>query len=160
MNWVAAFAVCLGAAAAEGILAGKNPRQFLRELRQPRWSAPFIIWVLIGLYYYAAAFFALAVLFGGALRLAPVQLAVVLLIFILATNAGGNWLLFRRRDFRAFHYLMYPYAAAVISLIALLARFDAISALLWAVYGAYLLYAIAWTRAVWRMNRVPINDVG
>lgn len=51
-----AFLICVGAAAAEGVLAGPNPRQRLADLRMPAYSPPFSVWLAIGLAYYIICF--------------------------------------------------------------------------------------------------------
>ncbi|MGZ8347149.1 MAG: hypothetical protein ACXWUP_08580, partial [Allosphingosinicella sp.] len=41
------------AAALEGLCAGRDPMGELKKRRQPSWSPPGWLWVLIGLYWYS-----------------------------------------------------------------------------------------------------------
>lgn len=48
--------ICVPAATLEGALAGKDARQWLAQLRMPRYSPPFVLWVVIGVLFYAMCF--------------------------------------------------------------------------------------------------------
>ena len=58
--------ICAAAAALEGVLAGKQVKSFLEELKSPRFAAPVWLWAVIGVLYYAICFFVLFRLFGYA----------------------------------------------------------------------------------------------
>lgn len=153
MNWVIAFAICVAAAFAETLFAGKDVTQKMRGLRQPSWSLPFGAWIAIGLFYYAACFYALAQLFEtGSPRTAGEVTALTLLLAIMATNAAWNGLFFRAANYKASFLLFFPYATAIAALIVLLIGISFAAAIVFAAYAAYFFYALPWTYSVWRMN--------
>ncbi|HKP36622.1 MAG TPA: hypothetical protein VJT71_07160 [Pyrinomonadaceae bacterium] len=58
------FRICLGAAALEGLCAGKNVKSYFATLTFPPYAAPPGVWYGIGFVYYAI-FFALKLLPGS-----------------------------------------------------------------------------------------------
>lgn len=151
MNWLIAGAICLAAVAAEGLLSG-DASSHLRQIKQPRWALPLAAWVVIGLFYYAACFFALARILAAGLGRIDGAAAFAILLLILAANAGFNWVFFKRRDFRMAFFYYFPYLALVATLIWLLTRIDLTTALVFAAYACYLPYALYWSYRVWKMN--------
>lgn len=59
-----ALAVCVLAAASEGILAGKGAMNWLATLRQPRFAPPPWAWIIIGVLYYLICLLVLSRLLG------------------------------------------------------------------------------------------------
>lgn len=55
MTYAIALLLCILAAAFEGLCAGRDPLAQLKATRQPRWSPPNWVWVLIGIAWYGNA---------------------------------------------------------------------------------------------------------
>ena len=150
MLW--AVAVCLAAAALEGMLAGRGVQRRLSEFRQPRYSPPFALWVAIGVGYYVMAFIVLA----RALDAPPSGLRSILLSLIAALllmNALWNLAFFRLRHLTAAAIIAVMYAPVAVSLMVLFARADAVSAWVFLPYVVYLGYAAWWILSLRRLNR-------
>ena len=137
-----AVAVCLAAAALEGVLAGRGVRRRLTGLRQPRYSPPFAVWVAIGVGYYVIA----AVVLARALDAPPSGLRWIVLSLIsalLLMNALWNLAFFRLKHLTVAAIIAVAYAPVAVSLLALLAGADPVSAWVFLPYVVYLGYA-AW----------------
>jgi len=129
---------------------GRQGPAFLKSLRQPRFAPKLWIWSLIGLAYYAACFFAMYRLLS--LRPAHWSLALALILVVLTANAAWNYVFFRLRDLRASFWFLMPYAVVVATLIAVLAGADFYSAIAFAGYGGYLMYAAWFSYQTWKLN--------
>jgi benzodiazapine receptor len=138
--WLATLVVCLLAIIAEGLLAGGNVREHLRQIKQPRASPPMWLWIAIGLAYYVICYTILFRLFALG-RDDMRNVAVGFLIVILAANAFWNYLFFRAKNFLACIVLSLGYGVLVVALLVMLARIDRISAFVLLPYVAYLAYA-------------------
>lgn len=149
---MAALAVCAVFAALEGLFSGKGAAQKLAALNQPRWALPFWAWIIVGAVYYAVCFYVLSILFAAKFARPTTQAATAILLIVMSVNAFSNLLFFGKGDFRGYHLLMYPYAVAVAALGALMISVSPSAALGVGAYGVYLIYALAWTRAIWRLN--------
>jgi len=146
-----AFAICLLAVIAEGLLAGNNIREHFRQIKLPRSMPPMWLWIAIGLTYYAICstiLFRLLARSGGTDR----KVATGLLILILAANAFWNYLFFRARNFLACLVFSLGYGLLVVALLLLLAAVDRTSAFVLLPYVAYLVYAGRLQYALWRLN--------
>jgi tryptophan-rich sensory protein len=135
---------------AEALLMGRQGPAFLKSLKQPRWAPKMWVWPLIGLAYYAACFLGMYRM----LKLRPPywQLAVALILTVLAANAAWNHVFFRRHDLRLSFWYGIPYALLVAGLLLLLAIVDAWSAIAFGAYGAYLPYASWFSYQTWKLN--------
>ena len=148
-DYLIALLICLAAAAFEGLCAGRDPMAKLRLLRQPSWSPPAWLWVLIGIAWYA-------ICFAGLVRLLPhwpVHTAPVLLLAaLMLANGAANLVQFRleRLDL-AFLYL-FPYWLLLGAFLWTAWPVDRLTGLLFAPYAAYQLYAAAWGLSLWRLN--------
>ena len=146
-----ALAVCIAAAALEGVLAGPGVRQRFAELRMPRCSPPLAVWIVIGVAYYVVCFavlYRLLLLPPGRTRAA----CLALLLFVLLANAFWNYLFFRLRSLRLSFIAGIPYSLAALGLLALLFGLDRVAAWWLLPYAVYLVYANAWTAALLRAN--------
>ncbi|HEV2817283.1 MAG TPA: tryptophan-rich sensory protein [Allosphingosinicella sp.] len=150
MPYIHALAICALAAAFEGLCAGRDPMGRLRALRQPWWSPPAWVWVLIGIFWYGICFTALV-------RLLPLwpdqRLPVLLLVALMVLNGVANIPTFRLRRLDlalAFFAIYWPVLGAFLWAVCPL---DGLTFRLFAAYGAYQLYAAAWGYRLWRMNR-------
>lgn len=151
-----ALAVCIAAAALEGVLAGRGVRQRFAELRMPRFSPPLAIWIVIGIAYYVVCF---AVLYR-LLLLPPSRTraaCLALILLVLLANAFWNYLFFRLRSLRLSFVAGIPYSLAALGLLALLFRLDRVAAWWFLPYAVYLAYANAWGVALLRAN-APAAD--
>ena len=148
-------AICAGAAALEGVAAGRDVRARFAELQLPRFSPQLAMWIAIGLGYYVVCFVVLLRLLS--LDSASTQRAVALglLIAAMLINAAWGWLFFRLKNMRASYLTYLPYGIIILALATLLLRIDPGSALVLLPYLVYLISAAWWGRALWRLNGAP-----
>jgi tryptophan-rich sensory protein len=146
-------AICILAAAAEGMLAGKQPMNALATLRQPRFAPRPWAWIIVGVFYYLICLLVLARLLhidsGNLLR----NLAIALMFALLAINAFFNYVLFRRRNLFASLLVFVPYDLIAIALMMSLLLLDRMTALVFILYLIYLIFANCWGYQLWRLNR-------
>ena len=150
--WLIAFLICLLGVVAEALLAGNHVREHLRQVKQPSARLPMWMWVAIGLAYYMICYTILFRLFsrgGDPAR----NVAVGLLILILAANAFWNYLFFRAKNFFACLVFSLGYGVLIVALLLLLAKADRPSAFVLLPYAAYLVFAGRWQYSIWRLNR-------
>jgi tryptophan-rich sensory protein len=157
-SWVWALAVCLFAAALEGVLAGTGVKQRFSELSLPRHSPPLWAWAIIGLSYYALFVFVLHSLFSEQPVPGWSKAGVGLVICLLMMNAGWNWLFFRSKHLWLSLLYFIPYGVAAIALATVLARIQSPLLAWYLVYTAYLLYAAWWGYGIWQLNTAPRSD--
>lgn len=149
---IAALTLCVAAAALEGLLAGRNARRRLAELRQPPYSPPFILWMGIGLAYYAICFVLLSRLIGSS----PSRLrwfALGLLLILIVGNVIWNLVLFRLKNTSSAAVVSVAYAVVAVALEIVLVWADPVSAWVFIPYVIYLSYATWWALALKRLNR-------
>ena len=146
------LAICIAAAALEGIFAGRGVKLRLAQLRQPPYSPPFAVWVGIGLLYYLICFVVLSRLLASTpspLRSAALASVVALLI----GNATWNLVLFRYKNVEASAIVSVVYAVLALAVAILLTLVDPVSAWMFLPYLIYLAYATWWVLALRRLNR-------
>jgi tryptophan-rich sensory protein len=135
----------------EGLCAGHDPLRKLRQLQQPRWSPPSLVWILVGIFWYAVCFAVLV-------RLLPTYRehsgSVWLLIVVMTANAGANIPQFRLRRLDIAFFYLFPYWGILGAFIWSI-RHDRVALLLFGIYSAYQGYAAAWEWALWQMNKPP-----
>jgi translocator protein len=146
--------VCVLAAAAEGIAAGRRPMRFLATLRQPRFAPSSRAWIIVGVFYYVICLFVLARLFRIDSHEPLRNLAIAFMLALMATNAFYNYLLFRLRNLYAGLFVFVPYGLIAIALMLSLFVLDRIAALIFLPYVAYLVFAGTWAYKLWRLNRL------
>lgn len=149
--WLTAFLICLLGVIAEALLAGNHVREHLRQIKQPSPSPPMWMWVAIGLAYYVICYTILFRLFSRGSDSVR-NVAVGLLILILAANAFWNYLFFRAKNFFACLVFSLGYGVLVVALLLLLAKVDRPSAFVLLPYVAYLIYAGRLQYSIWRLN--------
>ena len=146
------LAMCVIAAALEGVLAGGGIRQRLAELRTPNYALPLWGWVIVAIFYYLMCFAVLYRLFSLPDTLPSRDVAIALLGVIMFVNALWNYFFFRTRNlFHAFA-IGIPYAVAALVLFALLLRVDRTSAWYLLPYLLYLPYGGMLTYQLWKLN--------
>ena len=148
-------AICAGAAALEGVAAGRDVRARFAELQLPRFSPPLAMWIAIGLGYYVVCFVVLQRLLSLDSASTQRTVALGLLIAAMLINAAWGWLFFRLKNMRASYLTYLPYGIIILALATLLLRIDPGSALVLLPYLVYLIYAAWWGRALWRLNGAP-----
>ena len=150
MTYAAAILSCLAAAAFEGLCAGRDPMAKLRALRQPSWSPPSWLWVLIGIAWYAIGFIALV-------RLLPHWPAhkapVLLLAALMLANGAANLFQFRLERLDLAFLFLFPYWVLLAAFLRAACPLDGLTCGMFGVYAAYQLYAAAWGYSLWRLNR-------
>ncbi len=145
--------ICVAAAGTEGLCAGAGVSQFMKGLQQPRWSLPMWAWYLVGLAYYVACFVALYRVLGLGLEEFLPRITFILLLALMAGNAGWNWIFFRQKNLRLSFQSFVPYGLLAVVLLWSLMQVDALAAGVFALYVAYFPYALAWGYQVWKLNR-------
>jgi translocator protein len=153
-----ALAICVGAAGLEGVFAGRGVKRRLTELRQPPHSPPFGVWVVIGLAYYLICFVVLTRLLDS--TTSPLRwLALALVVALLIGNAAWNLTFFRHKNIEASAIVSVGYAGVALSVTALLAVVDSVSALVFLPYLFYLAYGTWWVLALRKLNRAVGSEV-
>ena len=147
------LAICVLAAASEGILAGKGAMNWLATLRQPRFAPPPWAWIIIGVLYYLICLLVLSRLLGIASGDPFRTLSIVLMLALLVTNALFNYVLFRRRNLLASVAIFVPYDLTAIALTIALFLLDGTAALVFIPYVAYLIFVNIWGYELWRLNQ-------
>ena len=152
MTYLIAFLICAAAAAFEALCAGRDPMGKLRALKQPAWSPPNWLWVLIGIAWYGICFAALV-------RLLPFWPAdkapVVLLVLLMLANAAANFPAFRMGRLDLALAFFAPYWLLLAAFLWAVCPLDRLTCVLFGVYALYQPYAAAWGWALWRTNRPP-----
>ena len=152
IDWLIALGICIAAAGIEALCAGRDPMGQLRALKQPRWSPPNWVWVLIGLAWYGMCFTGLVRL----LPFWPVSTApTLLLVALMLANGAANIPLFRTRRLDLALAIFIPYWPLLAAFLWTVSPLDSLTFALFAAYAVYQLYAAAWGFALWRLNRVP-----
>jgi translocator protein len=147
------LAICVLAAASEGIFAGKGAMNWLATLRQPRFAPPPWAWIIIGVLYYLICLLVLSRLFGIASDDPFRNLSIALMLALLVTNSLFNYVLFRRRNLLVSVAIFVPYDLIAIALTIALFLPDGTAALVFIPYVAYLIFANIWDYEFWRLNQ-------
>lgn len=149
-HWLIALGICVAIAAFEALCAGKDPMGQLRKLRQPSWSPPTWIWVVIGIFWYGICLAALV-------RLLPFwpehKRPVILLVALMLANGGANIPLFRLRRLDLALAFFIPYWVMLAAFLWSVCPLDRLTCALFAIYAVYQLYAAVWGYQLLRMNR-------
>jgi tryptophan-rich sensory protein len=122
-----ALAICLGTAAAEGLLAGGGVRRRLAQLRQPRYSPSFGVWIGIGICYYLICFVVLSRLIDSA-RTPFWGATFSIVVALMAGNALWSLVFFRLKNVGATAVITAAYVPIALALAVLLSRRDQVSA--------------------------------
>lgn len=149
MAYLIALAICIAAAAFEGLCAGRDPMGQLTALKQPRWSPPTWVWVLIGIAWYG-------ICFTGLVRLLPLwpeeKLPVLLLVALMLLNAAANIPAFRMKRLDLAFAFFVPYWPVLAAFLWAVCPLDSFTCGLFSAYSIYQIYAAAWAYQLWRMN--------
>lgn len=144
--------ICFLAAALEGLFAGKSVKAFLADLRSPRFSPPFWVWVIIGVFYYATCFIMLFRILRYDDNISIRYAAFALLLLVMAVNAFWNFVFFRRRDLFYGFLLSIFYSLTALALFICLYQFDYVAAYAEIPYLLYLIYALIWSYKLIKLN--------
>jgi tryptophan-rich sensory protein len=149
MNYLTALLICVGAALFEGLCAGRDPMGQLKATKQPPWSPPNWVWVLVGVAWYA-------ICFAGLARLLPFwpdhPLPVVLLTALMLANGSANIFAFRMKRLDLAFYFLFPYWLLLAAFCWAAWPFDRLTVNLFAIYAVYQVYAAFWAYHLWRLN--------
>ncbi len=146
------LAICLVAAALEGLCAGSEVKAYFAKLKSPRYSPPLWVWYIIGGLYYVTFFFLIYRILarGSDSSLARVTISVVLSIML--ANALWNYLFFRAQ--KLFISVVVTFLAPLIDLALLICviLLDRVAA--WALipYLTYRAYSVWWAYGLWKLN--------
>lgn len=149
---VVALGLCVASAALEGVAAGPGVKQRLAELRQPRYSPPFAVWIAIGMLYYVICFGVSYRLLSAGMRLGPRSVALALLLVLMTVNVLWNFVFFRRKDLHASYFGLWPYLGVALALLVTLWLSDPATAWIFLPYVVYLGYAVWWCHRLWTLN--------
>jgi tryptophan-rich sensory protein len=148
--WLLAGLIVIAAAGFEGLCAGRDPMGQLRAIKQPSWSPPTWVWVLIGIAWYGICLVGLA-------RLLPLwpdqRLPVILLVALMFVNAANNVPLFRMKRLDLALAFFIPYWPLLAAFLWTVWPLDGLTFTLFKIYSVYQIYAAAWAYQLWRMNR-------
>ena len=153
-----AIAICLSAAALEGLFAGRGTKRRLAQLRQPPHSPPFAVWVVIGLCYYLICFIVLFRLISSS-RSPLWWAAFALVLALLIGNALWNLAFFRLKNLEASAIILVTYVAFALVLATLLMLVDVVSGWVFVPYLVYLAYATWWLLSLRKLNREAWDEV-
>jgi tryptophan-rich sensory protein len=146
------IAVCVMAAALEGVCAGRNVKSFFATLRFPPYSAPLWVWSIIGGLYYVIFWFVLYRLFrldsDSVLRGA----AITLILFMMVVNALANYIIFRAQNLRLNFIVGALWPLMDIALLICLVQLDKVAAWALVPYLIYRIYGVWWGYALWKLN--------
>ncbi len=121
----------------------------MRTLRQPSWSPPAPVWVLVGLAWYSISFVGLWRLFTRT----GAEFAITLLVSLLVANALVNIPQFRRNRLDMAFFYLFPYWTLLAIFLVIVRSYDTTTFRLFAAYAGYQVYAGAWQWQLWRLNR-------
>ena len=152
---LSALGVCIVGAILEGLTAGNNIKPLFAKLRFPSYSAPLWAWYIIGALYYVTCFVILYRLFRFDGDAPLWNVALTLILIVIAVNALWNYVFFRAQNLFGAFLLGFPYAFVVIALFVCLRQFDKLAAWVMVPYLIYLLYACRWSYALWKLNSPP-----
>jgi hypothetical protein len=106
----------------------------LQAMRQPWWAPPTVVWVFIGVFWYAICLTAAARLIP---RFEEHSWTVWLLILLMLANAGANIPQFRLRRLDIAFFYLFPYWALLAAFVWSIRRVDRVSTVLFTVYATY-----------------------
>jgi tryptophan-rich sensory protein len=135
-----------------GVLAGGSGVAWFAELTRPWFLVPLWMFYLVGLVYYV----------GGAVVLYRVLvhvddrggglISLALIICVMLLNELWNYLFFGLRSPLAGFLGIVVFLVPLTALLLALRRYERFSAALVAVYYLWVLYDLAWTYQLWRLN--------
>jgi tryptophan-rich sensory protein len=155
--FIISLLLCIVAAALEGAFAGGGVKQRFAELRQPRFSPPLLVWVGIGVLYYAMCFVVFYRILSSGPYSALALIAFGLVLTLMLANAVWNYVFFRRKNTRASFLFFFGYGVLALALAGILLGVDNLAASLLMAYLVYLVYATWWGYSLWRLNEPPIR---
>lgn len=147
-----ACAICFVSVAAEAAAAGKNPRSYLKSIRQPHWALPFWSWYIVGLFFYGACLVSMYMMLANDPSLPLRWRAIKFLVLIMVLNPVWNVIFFRLHSPAVSFWFFPPFAILVLLTVYTLYLVNAHAAFPFLPYLCYLPYGFAWSYSVWRLN--------
>lgn len=151
------LAVCVLAAALEGVCAGKNVKSYFAKLQWPSYSAPLWVWYIIGGLYYAIFFFVIYRILRLDSDSALKHAALALILFMMAVNAFWNYVFFRAQNLFLGFIGASLFPILDITLFICLIQLDKVAAWSLVPYLLYRIYALWWGYGLWKLNS-PSNN--
>jgi len=153
-----AVGVCVLVAALEGACAGNNVKAYFATLRSPSYAPPFLVWIIIGVGYYATFCFVLfrAFKLNSDSLLKPATLSLV--VFMMTANALWNFIFFRARKLSLAFVTGSAAPLFDAALFICLFRLDKVAAWSLVPYLLYRVYAVYWGYALWKLNRAASSQ--
>ena len=141
---IISLAVCVIAAALEGLCAGTNVKSYFATLRLPSYAPPLWAWYIICIVYYATFFFILYRILSLNTNSILKPATLSLIVFMMTANALWNYGFFRAR--KLFLSFVTGSIAPVFdaALFICLVRLDSVAAWSLVPYLIYRVYAVWW----------------
>lgn len=135
-----------------GALIGGNGVGWFAKLDKPRFLVPLWTFYLVGLGYYAgcAAVLYRILVYVNDRRGETVSLALIIIVMLL--NELWNYLFFGLRSTLAGFLGIVAFLMPLTALLLVLRRHEWLSARLVTAYYLWVLYDLAWTYQLWRLN--------
>ncbi len=147
------LAACIAAAVLEGWCAGKNVRSYFAKLRFPPYSAPLLVWYIIGGLYYVLFFFLIYRILRHDGDTVLRNTALIFILFMMVANGLWNYVFFRSRNLRLSFISSSLAPIFDIALFVLLVQLDRLGTLAIVPYLLYRVYALWWGYRLWKFNR-------
>lgn len=147
-----AVAACLLFALLGGLLVGDALGGWYRGLRKPRFLAPTWAFYVVGILYYAL--FA-AVIYRVLVHVRDSRgrtICLSLVFAVMLSNELWNYFFFGLRSTLAGFVGIIVFLVPLTALLLMLFRYERPSAALLVLYYAWVLYDLAWTFGLWRLN--------
>jgi translocator protein len=145
-------AVCLVAAAFEGLCAGTGVKAFFATLRFPRFAAPLWLWSIIGAMYYLIFGMVLFRLLLLGSRPPVWWTTITLLLGMMLANGLTNVVMFRFRNLHLSYIIGAVFPVLDVALFVLVLALDRVAAAWLGPYLLYRVYAVWWGYGVWKLN--------
>jgi tryptophan-rich sensory protein len=147
--YLVALGICVVAAGVETLCAGSDPLAKLQATKQPSWSLPSSVWVVIGIAWYV-------ICFVGLVKVLPLwpgaKWPLILLVALMLANAAANIFQFRMQRLDLAFFYLFPYWALLGAFLWEVHERDWPTWVLFAAYAVYQIYAAFWAYALWRLN--------
>lgn len=147
-----AVAVCLLFALLGGVLVGDALGTWYRELEKPSFLVPLWAFYIVGALYYALFATVLYRVFVHVEDRGARTLCLSLALTVMLANELWNYFFFGLRSTLAGFAGIIVFLVPLTALLLALFRYERLSAWLLGLYYLWVLYDLAWTFELWRLN--------